>query len=367
MKRFAWLRFGCLCFGVLAVAGCDGSSSTAASGKPDAGQDAATDGSGGAQDAGGDGDSGSVAQCSLTPEMFADEDAPFGLTLSEGELWWSAVSPGGYGLRHLGEGQTEPETVLERATGLAGLAVQDGKVFFTDRASETVHSWDATTGEQTLAGVPGVDDFTIAVEGESAYVVAHGDDASGFTHQIFRVPTSGGSAEPLGSISVGQADGDLIHGLKSGSEGIYWTSNTGSLFMVDRMSGGVTERLAISDGIRSWDLNQTASGDEIWFMRWTDDPEIWVLRAGASDPEQVLAQAHGRTALHFHAGIVYWSQVEGIFALDATADSPQALSLAAVDGVSVTSIIDDGSQLFWANSATRDFGGGLGRACLGLP
>ncbi|MEZ4375843.1 MAG: hypothetical protein R3B07_33860 [Polyangiaceae bacterium] len=366
MKRVAWF----LC-GVIAVVGCDGASSTDASG-PDAGSggaagSAGAGGTGGAQDAGSDSDSGGATECSLTPEMFVNEDAPFGLTLSEGELWWTAVSSSGYALRHLGEAQTEPETVLERASGLAGLAVQAGTVYFTDRAANTVNSWSAPGGEQVLATVPGVDDYTIAVEGESAYVVAHGDDADGFTHQIFRVPTGGGAAEPLGSVSVGQADGDLIHGLKGGSEGIYWTSNTGSLFLFDRMSGNVTERLAISDGIRSWDVNQTPNGDEVWFMRWTEDPEIWVLRAGATDPEQIFAQAHGRTALHFHAGVVYWSQVDGIFALDATAAAPQALTIAAVDGVSVTSLIDDGRQLFWANSATLDFGGGLGHACLGLP
>lgn len=353
-----------LALGAGVACGSSGSAEPPAAGP---GADAGADGSGsGSVDAGADGAGPAPRACDRSGppiDVSAVEEAPLSLVADAARIYW--ISADGVKFRVRAATKTDPaanvSTVLETTDEVGAMTLVGGRLVLSSRgASGQVFTLDPATGERKrLAGAPAgleLDAFGVAADATTAFVVAH--ETSSLSEVLLQVPLTGGKLTELARIKL--PFDQTLKGATADATHVYWALSSGLVMRAAKGAPGAVETVVDDrDGLSAFVVT---------------DSEIVFASGSMTTPIVRTPKAGGpKTTIVEHTGARYGLTVVGRDVVYATAnDDLRRVSLGggddkqiAASGVrSCGSILLDGAEVFFANTATAKAGGSVRAVCL---
>jgi hypothetical protein len=316
-----------------------------------------------------------LAGCpSFTVEKLADDDAPLGLLAAGQDVFWAAAAPvaGGTGyehrLRRAPRGGGEVVTLYTSQAEFAALGEHGDEVVFlevdleasTSRLLAVPKAGGEAREIATLTKLyERVDRFGFAVDQGAAYGIGVNFEADAFIHEVFRIDLADGSVRSLATFALNFVSD--VRALSVTDEAIALAYTGGDLYRLPRETSAAPAPI-LFDLAPAW--TSTHGVDGLVGV----GAETLVLSNGVvrridatGNQTPVVEDTDAYRALAQQGPLVAWGERshDGIERLRARAEDGSLCVVATTNVVSVLDLRFDGDRLFWANTASREAGGGV--------
>ncbi len=302
------------------------------------------------------------ARTGAPKDVSSSEEAPLSLVAEAAHLYWISAAGGTFRVRRASkDGDGEVETLLETTEELGSMALVGGKLVMASKGiAGEVFTVDVGTRKRSrLARSPAaleLDAFGVTADDQHAYVVAH--DTAAFVEVVLRVPLGGGPAKELGRVSL--PFDETVKGAIVDGAHVYWALSAGRIFRLGKAQPGTVETFVNdSAGLSAFAITES---DVLYASSAMDTTVFRVPKSGASK-KSIVAHTGARFAIAGTTNeVVYATAADELrrVALDGTNDR----QITSFGVRSCGSILVDGAEVFFANTATARAGGSVRAVCL---